>query len=51
MSAKKNDRCAVRFEVHGVKVDWPKEGRQKDEWTRPVISQKWKSGSDVKLKL
>lgn len=38
VSARKNDRYAVTFEVY-VKADWPEKSQQKDDWTRPAMSQ------------
>lgn len=38
-SASENDRCAVTFKVRGLKADLSYEGWQKDDWTRPVMSQ------------
>lgn len=35
-SAKMNDRCAVRFKVHGVKANSPEEGKKKTPNRLPV---------------
>lgn len=49
----KGERCAVRFKVRGVNTDWSEQGWEKDDWTRPLMSQTaltaCKSGRDLKL--
>lgn len=35
----KGERCAVRFKVRGVNADWSEQGWEKDDWTRPLMSQ------------
>lgn len=36
--ARQDERLTVRFNVRGVEAEWPEEGGQKDDWTRPVMS-------------
>lgn len=38
-TARKNDRCTVRFKACGLKATWPEKGRQKADQTRPMMSQ------------
>lgn len=47
---KEKDKSAMIFKVHREEADWPEEGRQKDDWIRPVMSAMSLTGweSDVK---
>lgn len=39
VSAKENNTMHSEFKVCCMNADWPEEGREKYDWTKPVMSQ------------